>query len=276
MAVSITLANTSLPSSPTNSQIFSSLSNCRYHSIFSVNFRSLNRTHQRHPFAVRSQLCTSEILEKSLLVLAETTSEEELWAAVCLRIRSFYSFRETFGIDDHMRYLAEREFEALKERISGKTKGFKRVSCLNATVPLSHISKFSELSAACKYSVNGEERAVVGTLDLNQCVRLPEEIAGQKPENIGADFARAYLSNVCVAKELQRNGLGYVLVEKSKTIAKDWGISDLYVHVAVDNDPAKHLYMKNGFTCESEELARQARFLDRPRRLLLWTEILNS
>ena len=48
------------------------------------------------------------------------------------------------------------------------------------------------------------------------------------------------------------------------------GISDLYVHVAVDNEPAKNLYLKSGFVRENEEPAWQARFLDRPRRLLLW------
>lgn len=42
-------------------------------------------------------------------------------------------------------------------------------------------------------------------------------------QGIGADFARAYLSNVCVAEELQRNGLGYALVAKSKIIAQQWG-----------------------------------------------------
>jgi hypothetical protein len=42
-------------------------------------------------------------------------------------------------------------------------------------------------------------------------------------QGIGADFLRAYLSNVCVAKELHRNGLGYWLVAKSKIIAQDWG-----------------------------------------------------
>lgn len=47
--------------------------------------------------------------------------------------------------------MAEREFEALKERIAGKRLGFKRVSCINATLPLSQISSISEdLSTACK------------------------------------------------------------------------------------------------------------------------------
>ncbi|KAI5416595.1 hypothetical protein KIW84_041585 [Lathyrus oleraceus] len=86
----------------------------------------------------------------------------------------------------------------------------------------------------------------------------------------GADTTRAYLSNVCVARELHRNGLAYELLEKSKLVARNWGITDLYVHVADDNEPAKKLYMKSGFVYESDEPAWQARFLDRPRRLLLW------
>lgn len=48
------------------------------------------------------------------------------------------------------------------------------------------------------------------------------------------------------------------------------GITDLYVHVAVDNESAKNLYMKSGFTYESDEPAWQARFLKRPRRIILW------
>nr|GMD79023.1 Acyl-CoA N-acyltransferase protein [Ipomoea batatas] len=76
---------------------------------------------------------------------------------------------------------------------------------------------------------------------------------------IGADFARAYLSNVCVAKELRRNGLGYALIAQARMVAEEWGISDLYVHVAIDNEPALNLYKKCGFVYESEEPAWQAR-----------------
>ncbi|XP_038886816.1 uncharacterized protein LOC120077049 [Benincasa hispida] len=214
-------------------------------------------------------------LHKSKFRVSEGTAEDELWAAASLRIRTFNHFPpDSFGIDDHKKYLAEHEFEAMKERTAGKRVGFKRVSCINATLPLSEISTLAEdLCSTCKFSDGGEDRVVVGSLDLNQCVRLPDEITGMKPEGIGADFARAYLSNVCVAKELQRNGLGYALVAKAKTIAQDWGISDLYVHVAFDNEAGKKLYMKSGFVYESDEPSWQARFLDRPRRILFWTPL---
>ncbi|XP_014620849.1 uncharacterized protein LOC114382170 isoform X1 [Glycine soja] len=223
-----------------------------------------------------TNICTQKI-DTTLLTIAESFYEDELWAAACLRVRSFNQFRpDAFGILDHTRYLAEREFEALKERVSGKRMGFRRVSCINASLPLSHIATLSDdlcssFSLKLQFSTNGEDRIVVGTLDLNQCLSLPDEIVGAKPEVIGADITRAYLSNVCVAKELHRNGLAYALLEKSKLVAYDWGITDLYVHVAVDNEPAKKLYIKSGFVYESDEPAWQARFLDRPRRLLLWS-----
>lgn len=51
------------------------------------------------------------------------------------------------------------------------------------------------------------------------------------------------------------------------------GITDLYVHVAVDNEAAKKLYDKSGFSYESEEPAWRARFLGRPQRYLLWTDL---
>ncbi|KAK8283611.1 hypothetical protein V6Z11_D08G101400 [Gossypium hirsutum] len=80
-------------------------------------------------------------LDKSSLAVAEASEEDQLWAAACLRVRSFYDFQaSSYGIHDHKRYLAEREFVALKERIAGKREGFKRVSCINATLPLSQLS----------------------------------------------------------------------------------------------------------------------------------------
>ncbi|XP_019256135.1 PREDICTED: uncharacterized protein LOC109234559 isoform X2 [Nicotiana attenuata] len=179
-------------------------------------------------------LCSSQqqispqpiLIDKSILSISEAKSENELWAASCLRVRTFYGFQH---------------------------------DTLNT-----------------EFSQDNAELVVVGTLDINQCIRLPDEITGMKPKGIGADFARGYVSNVCVAKEMQRNGLGCALIAKAKTVAKEMGISDLYVHVAIDNEPAKKLYMKCGFVYENEEPAWQARFLDRPRRLLLWTDLSNS
>ncbi|XP_016685517.1 uncharacterized protein [Gossypium hirsutum] len=254
MALLISLPPPSSPSS--SSPSFSS--HC-----FSISLSSGHQSGRRIRFLPVAATTTTHNrqhsipLDKSWLAVAEASEEDQLWAAACLRVRSFYDFQDSsYGIH---------------ERIAGKRKGFKRVSCINATLPLSQLSSSAnDLCAACKFTSNGEDRVVVGTLDLNQCLWLPEEIAGTKPEGIEAGFGRAYLSNVCVARELHRNGLGYDIVTKSKIVAEEWGITDLYVHVAVGNEPAKNLYMKSGFIHENNEPAWQARFLDRPRRILLW------
>ncbi|CAI9098649.1 OLC1v1035331C1 [Oldenlandia corymbosa var. corymbosa] len=261
----------SYPATPAAAFISSTYRHCSTPpSIYSLTITSQLYNQQLPPATSTAQRAR---IDKSLLRLSVGISEAELWAAACLRVRCFYNFEDdSFGIQDHKKYLAEREFEALKERVAGVRVGFKKVSCIDATLPLSQVTSISDdLSNNCKFSDGEEERVVVGTLDINQCIRLPDEIAGMKPKGIGADFARAYLSNVCVAQELQRNGLGSDLISKAKLVAEEWGISDLYVHVAVDNEPAKNLYIKSGFTLENEEPAWQARFLDRPRRLLLWT-----
>ncbi|XP_024025707.1 uncharacterized protein LOC21405807 isoform X2 [Morus notabilis] len=222
-------------SSPCSSHPFPSSDrwNCRLSSSSSSPLHTSMAASRRlrcRPIAA-SSLCTdnqtippSSAIDRSAVSVAEAFSEDQLWAAASLRVRSFYEFNpSSYRIEDHKKYLTEREFEALKERIAGRREEFRRVSCINATVPLSQISKLSDdLCASCKFSSNGEDRVVVGTLDLNQCIRLPDEIVGKKPQGIGADFARAYLSNVCVAAELHRHGLGYAVIAKSKLVAQEW------------------------------------------------------
>ncbi|KAG4187304.1 hypothetical protein ERO13_A08G096462v2 [Gossypium hirsutum] len=181
MALLISLPPPSSPSS--SSPSFSS--HC-----FSISLSSGHQSGRRIRFLPVAATTTTHNrqhsipLDKSWLAVAEASEEDQLWAAACLRVRSFYDFQDSsYGIHDHKRYLTEREFVALKERIAGKRKGFKRVSCINATLPLSQLSSSAnDLCAACKFTSNGEDRVVVGTLDLNQCLWLPEEIAGTKPE----------------------------------------------------------------------------------------------
>ncbi|XP_058113916.1 GCN5-related N-acetyltransferase 7, chloroplastic isoform X4 [Magnolia sinica] len=168
--------------------------NCRFlphipRRIPSPAFLPIAPARKNHPqfSPIASHLCTDQnpiTLDRPALSIAEAASEAELWAAVHLRVRSFYEFNDqTYGVEDHKRYLSEREFEALKDRIAGKRIGFNRVSCINATIPISQTLRSSNgLCTACKFSDNGEDRVVVGSLDLNQCLRLADEITGKRPE----------------------------------------------------------------------------------------------
>ncbi|KAH9310680.1 hypothetical protein KI387_025715, partial [Taxus chinensis] len=124
---------------------------------------------------------------------------------------------------EHRRYKSQLEFQALKDRIKGKVYGYRRVTCVIATIPLSKsLSLTDDLCSLCKAIINGEERIVVGTLDLNQTSDLPDEISGSLPKGIEAQFTRAYLTNVCVAQELQRKGIGSALIIKAMKIAQQW------------------------------------------------------
>ncbi|RRT83349.1 hypothetical protein B296_00005366 [Ensete ventricosum] len=142
------------------------------------------------------RLCHNENLavDAATLAVKECESDDELLAAVRLRVRTFYDeFDQSSGDQDQRRHLEEREFEALKDRIDGKRIGFKRVSCINATLPLSpSLGQADGLCSACtvshlccmnmQFSQNGEDRVVVATLDINQCLKLADELTGKRPE----------------------------------------------------------------------------------------------
>ncbi|XP_066330111.1 GCN5-related N-acetyltransferase 7, chloroplastic-like isoform X3 [Miscanthus floridulus] len=117
------------------------------------------------------------------VAVREFVTLDELRAAVRLRVRSFYEYAvDSVGTEDYRKALADREFEALQDRISGKMINFQRVSCINGTVPLSpSLMSAEELCSTCKFVEDGEERVVVGSLDLNQCLWLPDELTGKRP-----------------------------------------------------------------------------------------------
>ena len=73
--------------------------------LFSFTFHTTQFARRQRPIAyshLSSHLPSTldaNTIDKSLLSLAEAFSEEELWAAACLRVRSFYEFRPSaYGI----------------------------------------------------------------------------------------------------------------------------------------------------------------------------------
>jgi ribosomal protein S18 acetylase RimI-like enzyme len=121
-------------------------------------------------------------------------------------------------------------------------------------------------------------RLVVATLDVNRGRNLPaEELIGRLPRSEGSTIdglawdggnagggltagaassavdpdaankssqqgARAYLSNVCVAKAARRRGLAQRLILAACAVAGEAGVTHMYVHVVHDNVPALQLY----------------------------------
>lgn len=92
---------------------------------------------------------------------------------------------------------------------------------------------------------------------------------GQTTQDGGAAGARAYLSNVCVARAARRRGVARALLSAAEAAAGAAGVAHLYVHVVADNGAASALYASAGFAVESEETEARARALQRPRRRIL-------
>jgi hypothetical protein len=84
-----------------------------------------------------------------------------------------------------------------------------------------------------------------------------------------AAMARAYLSNVCVARAVRRRSVARALMAAAEAAAAVAGVRHLYVHVVADNVSAAGLYTGCGFEVEAEEGEAQARALRRPRRKIL-------
>lgn len=90
-----------------------------------------------------------------------------------------------------------------------------------------------------------------------------------------AEKRRGYLSNVCVAPEVRKQGVGAALLQRAQEVAHLWGVTDMYVHVLANNQAALMLYTKGGFLYENEEMtvSSHGRMQLRPHCLLLHKRI---
>jgi ribosomal-protein-alanine N-acetyltransferase len=57
----------------------------------------------------------------------------------------------------------------------------------------------------------------------------------------------AWVNNIAVRREHQRHGVGRALLETLLGQARAAGLRDVLLEVAVDNEPAQHLYSQYGF-----------------------------
>ncbi len=63
----------------------------------------------------------------------------------------------------------------------------------------------------------------------------------------GANGLRPYLCNLLVAPEYRRKGLGKKLVNECINASKEWGHSELFLHVQESTPAPLNLYLKMGF-----------------------------
>ena len=77
---------------------------------------------------------------------------------------------------------------------------------------------------------------VVGTIE----VALRSSLWSNNPQH-------PYISNLAVAKNYRRLGVGSQLLAACEQLALDWGYTETRLHVLDRNESAKQLYCKNGY-----------------------------
>jgi ribosomal protein S18 acetylase RimI-like enzyme len=63
----------------------------------------------------------------------------------------------------------------------------------------------------------------------------------------------AYISNLAVDSDHRRLGIGAKLIRQCESIAKEWGFTDIYLHVMASNQDGQQLYLKLGFEVLSSD-----------------------
>lgn len=84
-------------------------------------------------------------------------------------------------------------------------------------------------------------------------------VAKQKGTNVVVGFAgimviidEAELLNIAVSSEYRENGIGQMLIDHMLAEAKKHSAGRILLEVRKSNNPARHLYEKNGFTAFAE------------------------
>ena len=94
------------------------------------------------------------------------------------------------------------------------------------------------------------------------------EIALRSHSFWSGDRPYPYISNLAVAQNYRRLGIGTQLLDKCEQIASDWGYHEIRLHVLDSNDAAKQLYCDRGYQISQIE-PNWGMWFDRSRRLLL-------
>ena len=105
-------------------------------------------------------------------------------------------------------------------------------------------------------------------LDLEEIIVATAEIALRSSSFWSSDRAFPYISNLAVARDYRRLGIGSQLLSKCEQIASDWGYSETRLHVLDSNNCAKQLYCNYGYQISGVE-ANWGMWFDPTPRLLL-------
>ena len=109
--------------------------------------------------------------------------------------------------------------------------------------------------------------AIAGTVELS--LRYPKFWSTQHQRYL-------YVSNLAVQPDYRRQGVAKRLLQVCEQIALDWGYADLYLHVLGNNESARNLYRRVGFTAKSTDFSVSAFLFRRPQQVLMHKSLQRS
>ncbi|MBE9162944.1 GNAT family N-acetyltransferase [Tychonema sp. LEGE 06208] len=106
--------------------------------------------------------------------------------------------------------------------------------------------------------------SVAGTIEMALRARFPWQIPS-------SDYP--YLSNLAVHPEYRRQGVAQQLLSNCEDTAREWGFSEIYLHVLENNHAARQLYYQAGYRLQQVDWHWTHWLFGQPRRLFLRKQI---
>lgn len=126
---------------------------------------------------------------------------------------------------------------------------------------LSHVADIANLECLC-FSAPWSEKAITETMEREESVFLVAEEDGKIVGYIGSYYCHpeGYITNVAVAPEMRRRGVGRALIEELVSRGEKLSLSFWTLEVRESNEGAIALYSSLGF----EKVGRRSRFYSNP------------
>ena len=144
-------------------------------------------------------------------------------------------------------------YEDLKNRLRSKTEHY---ICL--------VAELVSPDQGTQNYRSHRDQCIKGTIEM----ALRSRFSWQIPNS---DYP--YLSNLAVHPEHRRQGVAQKLLSNCEETAKEWGFSEIYLHVLENNHPARQLYYQAGYRLQQVDWNWTCWVFGQPRRLFLRKQI---
>lgn len=237
-----------------------------YNISFSISFGgfSLSPTffnpanNKQRPSAATIDILSPELIKKEIKdkIIIREALIHELMQVVALRVDVFYpEFKAITSF--HLRIL-----DKMKHRVENEA------ICLIAVLSdtMNNVPTWSQPQRS------QGQRKILGTVEI-----CASDFKNTSMEYIGHE-KKLYAMDLAVQLEARRLGIGSSLLFAMEKYARNEGYKEIYLHVEVDNESARNLYMKNGYMelpATSWAVAFTQKRLHKPPScyVLLWKEI---